>query len=71
MAKKPKILEDIDDFALKKIKQETKLEEVKIQYTKENCKKCQIGNMIEVYPGYELQKLKLFECELCKEREYL
>ena len=74
MPKKPKILKDIDEFALKRIEQATKPQELNVEDFKPKCKKCH-GTMERVTPLVELPGPKgifeLHECNICKEREYI
>lgn len=74
MPKKPKILKDIDEFALRKIEQATKPVEVKVEDYLPKCKKCS-GIMELIIPivemPFERWTLELHECKICHEREYI
>lgn len=78
MPKKPKMLKDIDEFAMKRIEQATKPELLKtsVESYLPKCKKCS-GIMERVIPIAELpfgnsgMILELHECKNCHEREYI
>jgi len=78
MVKKPKILADIDEFVLEKLKGVGKSpdEELTVANLMPKCKKC-FGTMERIVPVIELPApelggiLELHQCVSCGEREYL